>query len=101
MQHRNRLAGAWWAMQNPEVDGDVIRLRADAVGDFKEEERFCDNCNANVACSLYARMSGGLPEASTRSAVATKVLGKELLEEHKCPSYFVLCASSLLDEHIH
>lgn len=77
MQHRNRLANAWWAMQNPEVGGNGVRLRSGAVGDFKEEEHFCKNCNANVACSLYARMGDDLPEDSVRSAVAAKVLGKK------------------------
>lgn len=81
MQHRNRLAEAWWTMQNPELEENTIRMRPGAVGPFKEEERFCENCNANVACSLYARMSDDLPQGSVRSAVATKVLGKKYKAE--------------------
>ncbi|XP_022654405.1 DNA replication ATP-dependent helicase/nuclease DNA2-like isoform X2 [Varroa destructor] len=75
IQHRNRLAKAWWALQNPELDIDTIRMRPNAVGPFKEEERFCDNCSANVACSLFAHMNKDLPEGSVRAKVATKVLG--------------------------
>lgn len=71
------MAKAWWALQNPELDIDTIRMRPNAVGPFKEEERFCDNCSANVACSLFAHMNKDLPEGSVRAKVATKVLGKE------------------------
>ncbi|OQR76102.1 DNA2 helicase-like, partial [Tropilaelaps mercedesae] len=75
MQHRNRLAKAWWAMQNPELDDNTVRLKLGAVGAFKEEERICGNCNANLACSFYARMSGDLPEGSVRADIASNVLG--------------------------
>lgn len=64
-------------MQNPQIDGNAIRLRPNAVGEFKEEERFCTNCSANLACSLYGRMSDDLPEGSVRQAVASNVLGED------------------------